>query len=188
MAELAALTTHVPQTGTIQRILLRPARRTTPVEVERVTALVGRGLEGDRRAEKVPRAAPSPRQVTLIQAEHLDVVADLLGRDEAVDAALLRRNLVVSGIPLLALKGMRFRIGGDGSHGGVVLEGTGACHPCSRMEEALGPGGYQAMRGHGGLTAVVVEGGEIATGDQVTALGPSPDGLALGAVAERDAS
>lgn len=182
MVELAALTTSVPQTGSVQRILLRPARRADPVEVEDVVALAGRGLEGDRRAASIPRTAPSPRQVTLVQAEHLAVVGDLLGRGAPVDAALLRRNLVVGGIPLLALKGLRFRIGD------AVLEGTGACHPCSRMEEALGSGGYQAMRGHGGLTAVVVTEGRIRTGDEVTALGPSPDGLPLGGVAEGDAS
>ncbi len=182
MAELAALTTRVPQTGTVERIVLRPARRATPVEVDQVTALAGKGLEGDRRAERVPRAAPSPRQVTLVQAEHLAVVGELLERDGPVDAALLRRNLVVRGIPLLALKGLRFSIGE------VVLEGTGACHPCSRMEEALGTGGYQAMRGHGGLTATIVTGGTVRTGSEVTALGPSPDGLPLGGVAERDPS
>lgn len=182
MAELAALTTRVPQTGVVERILLRPDRREAPVDVDEVTALAGRGLEGDRRAERVPKAAPSPRQVTLVQAEHLAVVGQLLGHDGPVDAALLRRNLVVRGIPLLALKGLRFRIGA------AVLEGTGPCHPCSRMEEALGGGGYQAMRGHGGLTAVVVTGGAIRTGDEVTALGPSPDGLPLGGIADGDAS
>jgi MOSC domain-containing protein YiiM len=182
VAELAALTTRVPQTGTVQRILLRPARREHPADVAEVMALAGRGLEGDRRAERVPRAAPSPRQVTLVQAEHLAVVGDLLDRGAPVDAAPLRRNLVVRGIPLLALKGLRFRIGE------AVLEGTGPCHPCARMEEALGAGGYQAMRGHGGLTAVVVTGGRIRTGDEVAALGPSSDGLARGVVAQGDAS
>jgi MOSC domain-containing protein YiiM len=76
-----------------------------------------------------------------------------------VNPQLLRRNLVVSGIPLIALKGRRFRIGE------VLLEGTDACDPCSRMEAALGPGGYNAMRGHGGLCARIVEGGTIRIGD-----------------------
>jgi MOSC domain-containing protein YiiM len=113
------------------------------------------GLAGDRYA------TDGKRQVTLIQAEHLPVVAALLGWSEPPDPALVRRNLVVAGINLVALKGARFRVGG------ALLEGTGACHPCSRMEEALGAGGYSAMRGHGGLTARVIQGGMVAVGDAV---------------------
>ena len=160
MVELDELRRRVPQVGRLERILVRPARRATPEDRDHTEAIAGRGLAGDRRSARAPRS-PSPRQVTLVQAEHLDTVARLLGRDEPVDAALLRRNLVVSGIPLAALRGLRFRIGD------VVLEGTGACHPCSRMEEALGTGGYQAMRGHGGLTATVLDGGTIHVGDEV---------------------
>jgi len=70
---------------------------------------------------------------------------------------------VVSGLNLLALKGKQFRIGN------VVLEYTGLCHPCSKMETALGPGGYNAMRGHGGITTRVVEAGDITVGDDVRA-------------------
>lgn len=77
---------------------------------------------------------------------------------------LLRRNLVIRGINLLALKDRRFRLGA------ALLEGSGECAPCSRMEEALGPGGYNAVRGHGGITARVIEGGDIAIGDMVERL------------------
>ena len=99
--------------------------------------------------------------VTLIQKEHIDAVASILKRD-VIDPALLRRNIVVSGINLAALKQNEFQIGE------VVLFGTGNCPPCSRMEENLGCGGYNAMRGHGGITAKVITRGTIRCGDKVS--------------------
>lgn len=116
------------------------------------------GLLGDRYAGRSAK-----RQVTLIQQEHLSAIASLLHL-EAVDPALLRHNLCVSGINLLALKGKQFTIGS------ATLEYTGLCHPCSRMEEVFGDGGYNAVRGHGGITAKVVHDGVITLGDSVCAI------------------
>jgi MOSC domain-containing protein YiiM len=147
-----------PRAGTLEWIGLRPCSRAAVEAVEATEAIKGRGLTGDHAALRPGRK----RQVTLIQAEHLVAMARLLGRD-TVDPALSRRNLVVSGINLLALTDSEFRIGE------VVLLGTGPCAPCSRMEEALGTGGLNAMRGHGGITALVVRGGIIRIGDPVTA-------------------
>lgn len=142
--------------GRVEWIGLRPRRCAPVVCVEQVEALADRGLQGDRRAEK----NGGERQVTLIQHEHLAVIAALLGRQD-VDPALLRRNLVVSGVNLHALQGARLRIGA------ALLEITGLCHPCSRMEQALGRGGYSAVRHHGGLTAKVLQSGRIALHDAV---------------------
>jgi MOSC domain-containing protein YiiM len=75
---------------------------------------------------------------------------------------------VVSGINVLALKQARFRLGE------ALLEGTGPCEPCSRMEFALGPGGYNAMRGHGGITARVLASGWIGLGDALVFLSLEP--------------
>jgi MOSC domain-containing protein YiiM len=159
--ELRTLLATVPQPGRLEWIGLRRSRR-GPVDVVTTTeAVAGIGLAGDRRV--TPGREPdrrSERHVTLVQAEHLAAVGALLGRGP-VDPVLLRRNLVVSGLNLRALDDRRFTIGD------VVFEGTGECHPCSRMEEALGVGGFQAMRGHGGLTARIVTTGTLTVGDQV---------------------
>ena len=124
--------------------------------VDTVEVSMDEGLVGDRFQGK-PGAE---RMVTLFQREHLDAVANILGKD-SVDPAMTRRNILVSGINLTSLKGTRFRIGN------VVLLGTGPCAPCSQMERNFGPGGYNAMRGHGGITCSVVEAGQISVGDQV---------------------
>ncbi len=158
---MQALLNSLPQTGEVLWIGLRPGHRQSVESVEGAEAVPGDGLVGDRFRG---RDAESKRQVTLIQAEHLAAVGSFLGSGP-IDPALLRRNIVVSGLNLLALKDKRFRIGD------AVLEYTGQCHPCSRMEEALGPGGYNAMRGHGGITARVIEGGLIRVGDGVGVAG-----------------
>jgi MOSC domain-containing protein YiiM len=157
-SELARLFARFPRAGRVEWIGLRPARAVSMEAVDAVEAVTGKGLVGDRYL-----GASGKRGITLIQAEHLPVVAALAGH-ERVAAATLRRNLVVAGIPLVALKDRRFRIGE------VVLEGTGPCDPCSRMEDALGLGGYNAMRGHGGICARIVAGGVIRPGDRVEAL------------------
>ena len=148
------------QAGRVEWIGLCTERR-GPVEiVSPVSAEEGRGLTGDHHGKK----RTTKRQVTLIQAEHLPVVASIIGREEPIAPELLRRNIVVSGVSLLALKDQTFRIGQ------AIFEGSGPAAPCSRMEENLGEGGYNAMRGHGGITARVIEGGEIAIGDSVAAV------------------
>lgn len=143
--------------GRLAWIGLRPARLAPMLAVAEAVLLPGQGLEGDRWRG----AATGARQVTLIAAEHLAAIGGFLGLEGPADPAVLRRNLVVAGANLLALKGRRFRLGAEGA----LLEASGECHPCGRMEAALGPGGYNAVRGHGGITARVLEGGRIRIGD-----------------------
>lgn len=145
-----------PRPGRVTWIGIRPERRGPLKVVDSVEVSAATGLTGDHYGGQ-----SGSRHVTLIQAEHLPVVAAGEGRD-TLDPALVRRNLVVSGLNLLALKDHTLRIGD------AVLRVTGQCHPCSKMETALGPGGYNALRGHGGLTAKVVRDGTIRVGDEVT--------------------
>lgn len=171
----------LPRPGRVEWIGLRgpqrgPVQSVPEAEIHPLVGLIGdkdkqapprlTALSGDAVEVSAPPGTSSSvnsrgkRQVTLIQAEHLPVIAALTGLD-AVTPELLRRNILVSGIPLLALKDRRFKLGD------VILEGTGECHPCSRMEENLGEGGYNAVRGHGGITARVIQGGWVRVGDTV---------------------
>lgn len=158
-SSLAALIAAPVRPGSVAWIGVRPERRAEMRPLQRAELEAGRGVLGDRYGN-----AGGARQVTLIAAESLASIASHLGRD-ILPAELLRRNVVVRGINLQALKGRQFRIGT------ALLETSGECHPCSRMEELLGVGGYNAVRGLGGITARVVQGGIVALGDPVLPVG-----------------
>lgn len=164
MWTLKELLSHTAANGRLNWIGLRPERRAPMLEPQSANLITQRGLEGDRASAKPGRS----RQVTLIQAEHLSTIAAFL-RLNQVEPHKLRRNLLISGINVLSLRRARFRIG----H--AVLEGTGHAHPCSRLEETLGHGGYNAVRGLGGITARVIEGALVHVGDEVTLLEAAPE-------------
>ena len=161
MITLAELRQRFPRPGRVDWVGVREHRDRAMLTPATVLATAGAGLAGDRFSAR----RSDVRAVTLIQAEHIDVIASLLGRED-LDPAWLRRNIVVSGINLLALKERRFSVGS------AVLEMTGQCHPCSKMERRLGPGAYNAMRGHGGITARVVKSGVVSVGDKVSVIAP----------------
>jgi len=152
MKTLADLRKGFAQTGQVTWIGLRPERKADLMSVDRAM-VTETGLVGDH-------GRSGKRAVTLIQAEHLPVIAALSGAE--VTADILRRNIVVAGINLTALREHQLQIGS------VLLQITVPCAPCSRMEALLGKGGYNAMRGHGGWCASVISGGEIAVGGKVT--------------------
>ncbi len=156
--EMKELLNRMPQKGKVSWIGIRPARREPLIKKEAVEVTIDEGMIGDHY-----KGESKKRQVTLIQAEHIEMVSGVMSR-ENIHPGELRRNIVVSGINLLAFSERQFQIGE------VVLEMTGKCHPCSRMEENLGAGGYNAMRGHGGITTKVIKGGTIKNGDEVSIL------------------
>lgn len=125
---IAELIQTFPHSGELVWIGLRPARKEPMTIVNEVMADQRSGLIGDRY-----NGSSGKRQVTLIQWEHLAVLESITGK--MISPGILRRNLVIKGINLLALKNQKFCIGN------AVFQTTGLCHPCSRMEEVLGPGG-----------------------------------------------
>lgn len=155
--EIKELMQTFAHAGKVEWISYRPGP-TSRGEIKVVNEIIvseKKGIEEDRY-----KGTNRKRQVTLIQAEHIEAVSKILQKS-LIDPSLLRRNIVVSGINLLALNELEFSIGE------VILKMTGYCHPCSRMEQNLGTGGYNAMRGHGGITCMVIKGGKIRIGDEV---------------------
>ena len=144
-------------TATIEWIGVRPRRREPLMAVTEAEAVADLGLRGDHRMTKTPG---SGRQVTFISREFVAQIEQHLGKN-GLDPAVLRRNIVVSGINLNALRRQQFWFGE------ALFEATQLCHPCARMEAELGPGGVVAMMGYGGLCAKVLQTGQIAIGDSL---------------------
>jgi len=131
---------------------LRPARRAAVNPVIEAQIDSDRGLVGDHAGRN------ADRRVTLITTVDIDAVAQSLG--QVIDPAALRRNLLLDTTNAFLRAGQRY-VAGE-----VILEISGPCAPCARMREVLGEAGFQAMRGHGGMTARVIRGGWLRVGDQ----------------------
>lgn len=142
----------------LKYIGLRPSKRAEINIVDNVQ-VDERGLVGDRYNTWL-----GDRNVTLFREEGLADAWEKLGKKGTPDPTRTRRNLMVAGMgsELKKMKGDRIQIGKE-----VLLEVTGYCHPCTRMDETFGPGGLKAMAGEGGLTARVIRTGSIQVGDPV---------------------
>ena len=156
MQKINELKQHFPSVGRVEWLAIRPQKGKPVTELTKVEAVIDHGLLGDKAGQR----PGGKRQVTLIQAEYLPLIQSLLS-DVGISFLELRRNIAVSGINLNALKDHVIQIGR------ATFEVTGYCHPCSKLEQQLGYGAFNALRGHGGLTAKVIVSGNIKLGDEV---------------------
>jgi MOSC domain-containing protein YiiM len=152
-------------TGRVEAIHVAPSAGAPMVELERVRAIAGVGLEGDRYATRAGTWSPDPRvdrDITLIEAE---VVEDLAATEGIVLAAgETRRNVTTRGIRLNELVGRRFRVGD------VVCEGTRLCEPCQYLTDTIGKPILRPLVHRAGLRARIIEGGEVLVGAVVAPL------------------
>lgn len=140
--------------------IARKGRPHGPMELlDRVAIGLDTGVHGDHRGAIRPGKS-NRRQVTILMAEDwMAAIADL-GRPVSWEQR--RANLLVEGVILPREEGARVRIGG------AIVEITGECDPCRRMD-AVADGLQLALRPEwrGGRIARVIEGGAIALGDEV---------------------
>jgi MOSC domain-containing protein YiiM len=146
------------EAGRIEGIFIGPPK-TLPEPVERVRAVAGRGLEGNRYFYE---QAPPGRALTLIAAEAIDAFTAETGIPLGADES--RRNVLTRGIDVNALVGRRFRIGD------VECYGVELCEPCTTMEALTRPGVLRGMVHRAGLNADILNDGEIRLGDPVVPL------------------
>jgi MOSC domain-containing protein YiiM len=138
----------------VEAINIGPAEAIAPVGT--VSAVAGRGLEGDRHF--FPEGAEPGQALTLIEAEVL-ADAGLTGRAS-------RRQVVVRGVRLNDLIGKRFRVGE------VECVGVEICEPCLHLQRLTRPGIIKDLVHRGGLNADIVTGGRISVGDEVSVADP----------------
>jgi len=147
----------------VQRYLGRPGQDpvSMPDEDRRagVRVLAGQGIEGDRYCNK-----PAHRrgQVTVMSAESLHQVADALGHDGDFDPLLARRNVVVRGVQIDAVRGHELSL--DSGDGPVVLVARTDARPCGWMNDVFAPGAQKAMRGLGGVRCEALTSGTLRLG------------------------
>src|SRR4029077_18758850 len=136
-----------------------------PQSVERVRALAGRGLEGDRYAAGIGTFSDRPgrRDVTLIESEMLEAYQQQSG--DKLSAAQARRNLLTQGVRLNDLVGREFKVGA------VRLRGLRLSEPCTHLMRLTHPGTLRGLVHRGGLVAEVLCDGELAVGDKIEETG-----------------
>jgi MOSC domain-containing protein YiiM len=153
--EMRAVASGLPANevvGQIESLQICPGHREPMRPVESVEALVERGLEGD--AHNRPRGN---RQVLLMDAETLEAFHLAFG--------VVKENITTRGLAVNQLTtGQRLQIGET-----VVLEMTGLCEPCFRMDE-IRPGLQAMLVNKRGMLARIITGGTLRRGDPITLL------------------
>jgi len=129
--------------------------------LEKVKLVAGKGIEGDRFFDHKP---DFKGQVTFFSEEVARELEKELGLP-TIDRAAFRRNALISGIDLNRLVGRRFSIGE------VEFSGSEECAPCYWMDEAVGSGAHEWLKGRGGLRCRILNNGELSLGEKKLSIG-----------------
>ena len=138
--------------ASITAIQLCVGHRQPMRHVDSARVIAGLGIEGDAHAAS--EGTRTARQVLLMDNETLD--------EMGLKPSQIRENVTTTGLaPGSIAAGQRLALGDD-----VVLEVTGDCAPCGRMDE-IRAGLRERLEGRRGLLATVIEGGTMTVGDTV---------------------
>ncbi|WP_232797157.1 MOSC domain-containing protein [Blastococcus atacamensis] len=143
---------------------------------ERLEVRAGHGIVGDRYAG---RSAHRDAQVTVFAAESLEALAAELAAGPW-DPLLTRRNVVLRGAEVEALRGQDFAL--DCGEGAVLLRGGRPANPCAWMDVVLAPGAHRGLRGRAGIRCAARSDGVLRLGPAVLSTAVPLDAAAAGAV------
>jgi MOSC domain-containing protein YiiM len=155
------------QSGSVVAIYVAGEAESLPIAQDSVTAVPGKGIEGDRYYDAGGTFSDNPRvdgrDITLVEAEAVEGLA----RDTGIELppAETRRNVLTRGVALNDLIGRRFTVGE------AECVGRRLCDPCSHLEKLTQPGVLKGLVNRGGLRADIVRGGVIRPGDEVREVG-----------------
>jgi hypothetical protein len=139
----------------VDRIDVRAPADPTSRSVERVEAVAGKGIVGDRYFHA--DGAPPGFALTIIDAA---VVAEV-----GLQPGETRRQLTVDGTAdeLYGLIGRRFRVGEVECYGVMI------CEPCLHLQKVTRPGILKALVHRAGINVDILTDGTIAVGDELIA-------------------
>jgi MOSC domain-containing protein YiiM len=164
---------HLPYGAEVEIVLLlasplhryegRPADGPLPAAGDEIHPSIriraGLGIVGDRHFAKPAHVQAS---VTVMAAEVLDLVAGELGVPRALDPVATRRNILLRGVDVDALRGATFSL--DSGDGAVEFRAHRPANPCAWMDVVLAPGAHRALRGRGGMRCEPVTDGTLRLG------------------------
>lgn len=128
-----------------------PAGEEPMEEQVEIECVAGSGIRGDRFFDYKP---DYKGQITFFAMETHEFICRKLGLTE-VPTSAYRRNVITRGADLNALIGREFEIQG------VRFLGTEEAKPCYWMDQAVGPGAHEGLKGQGGLRAKILSSGRL---------------------------
>lgn len=167
----------IPISISLEQLLASPAHRyegrpsdgAAPSQTlelhDRIELREGLGIVGDRY---FGHRAHRDAAVTIMAAESLEHVAEVLQLEVVPEFAATRRNLQVRGLDIDAMRGATFSL--DSGDGPVLLRATRPANPCGWMDAELAPGAHRELLRRGGMRCAVLSDGVLRRGPAVVTL------------------
>src|SRR5919106_5495969 len=146
--------------GRVVEIYIGPEPEGPVQRVDEVSAVAGRGLEGDRYFQPDEDGEPD-KEITLIESEAIAAAAEESSVD--IQPADARRNIVTAGVRLDELVGRTFALGE------IEVEAIEPNPPCNHLQQLAGKPLLRPLARRGGVRGRIVKGGVIRPGDAISA-------------------